>query len=647
MDTPVPGPAGGERRDGPIDKVIGNYRIVRELGRGGMGCVYEAWHLHMDRRVAIKSLLPAIASDQETLQRLFREQEILDGLRHANIVALHDVHVQQDGVYLVMEYIEGLTLEQRIRRAGALDAHAVAAIGQQLLSALAHTHARGVVHRDIKPGNIMLTKAEAKLLDFGIAKAADSARLTAPDMVFGSPAYMPPELWRGKPASPASDLYALALCLYEALVGEPALRSESGWQAYYALHTTTKIPHIGRRVPRGFGWLANAIFKATRPEPARRYRDAKEMLAVFRDHHGMSGEISLSSLDLDLGVSAGRELPAARSAGPTTQLPDALRTSQDSGPTLVRPLGGPRRGRWPWLIGVAGLTAIATLAATSALQPEPGPLPTGPSPQPAQAAPSPESPVPTPAEAKPVATPRTQPQAQAPKRTAPEGSVPAATPVEPPGASAVTAILVPPPSRPRPRAQGPCGSRGSLETLAAAGGLTAGDRACLEAALAGATRQTDKDRYSRFLLVDARARQDMKAWSQLAERHLTDITQSDPTLCFQYASYMRRSRRHHATIKWADRALENKQAFAPADHAEWVTALLRMKALAAHDLWRTSEEDYTETRATRARNDADRRRDRAKTYAKEWYDFAKEAGTSVDEARKVCGSVAGSTALCP
>jgi len=636
IDTPPQGQLA--RRDaGLIGRVIGNYEIIRELGRGGMGAVYEARHLHMDRTVAIKSLLPAIAGDEGTLQRLFREQQILDGLRHANIVALHDVHVQDDGVFLVMEYIEGVTLEQRLRKAGPLEPPIVAAIGQQLLAALAHTHARGVVHRDIKPGNIMLARSDAKLLDFGIAKAADSSRLTAPDMVFGSPAYMPPELWAGKPATPASDLYALALCLYEALVGEPALKSESGWQAYYALHTTTSITHLGSRLPKRHGWLAEAIYKATRGDPADRFVDAKAMLAVFREHQGMSGEISLAALEVDLAMSGPQD--ATPGPGPTAELP----RTQDSGPTLVRPLETTARPRWPRLVIAAALSAGVTAAALQMLQPSP--------PEPAILQAAPSSPVPTapaqsqepPAAATPVET-RPSPSEPTPAHssTKPGAVAPAPAPEpEPESPTPEPAVAAPPSLR------HPCGAAAGLESRATAGALTPADHSCLADALAASERQTEQDRLSRYLLADARARGDMTSWAKLAARHLADITQSDPVLCYQYAAWMRQNKRHSETIRWADRALENKQDFPETQHAGWVTALLKFRAMAAHDSWAAAEGRYTQDRLSKDRNAADRARADARTFAKEWYDFAKEAGTGADQARRVCHTVAGTTSLCP
>ncbi len=118
-----------------LGTVIGNYRIEAEIGRGGMGVVYRARHVNMDRMVAVKALLPQFASDQEVRRRLFQEQRILDGLRHANIVALHDVYVESNAVFLVMEYIEGETLERIILDDGAMTIHRVAAMGQQILAA--------------------------------------------------------------------------------------------------------------------------------------------------------------------------------------------------------------------------------------------------------------------------------------------------------------------------------------------------------------------------------------------------------------------------------------------------------------------------------------------------------------------------------
>jgi len=277
-----------------IGRVVGNYRIEASIGAGAVGEVYRAVHQKVERVVAIKRLKQKFAQDEHLLSRLMREQEIMDRLRHGNIVALHDVHVEEDEIFLVMEYVDGESLAEIIKRGEPLPAHKVAALGEQLLSALAATHAQGVIHRDIKPSNIMLTEHAAKLLDFGISKCVQSAELTDHNLVMGSPPYMAPETWVGEEATPATDIYSLGLCLFESLTGRRAFGEGLKLKDYLRAHTQTDLPRVRDERPDVPAWLSRAIAKATHRDPAARYADAKEMLRVFRSHTSATSMLSLA-----------------------------------------------------------------------------------------------------------------------------------------------------------------------------------------------------------------------------------------------------------------------------------------------------------------------------------------------------------------
>ncbi|MFH1467547.1 MAG: serine/threonine-protein kinase [Pseudomonadota bacterium] len=266
-----------------IGRVVGNYRITAKLGEGGMGQVFRGAHLRLDREVAVKAFVSQTMGDDQVRDRMIREQQILDQLHHPHIVALHDICFEADAVFLVMELVHGETLGQHIARVGPLPVEQVLLFARQLLDALALAHGKGIIHRDIKPANLMVMAdgGGIKLLDFGIARATDSAGLTQTGMVLGSPAYLPPERWEDRPVTPATDIYALGLCLYEALAGRAAHRTDRGWQAFYKLHLKGQVDDLGAMRPDAPPWLVAAIHQAIRVEPADRFSDAASMLAAL------------------------------------------------------------------------------------------------------------------------------------------------------------------------------------------------------------------------------------------------------------------------------------------------------------------------------------------------------------------------------
>ena len=215
---------------------LGPYRVDTPLGAGGMGEVYRAQDTRLDRSVAIKILPPDVANDPVRKQRFEREAKTISSLNHPHICVLHDVGHQEGLDYLVMECIEGETLAKRLEK-GALPLEQVLKYGAQIADALDKAHRSGVVHRDLKPGNIMLTKTGAKLLDFGLAKptfaAANALTLTASTpvtvegVVVGTFQYMSPEQVEGKELDARSDIFSLGGVLYEMLTGKKAFEGKS------------------------------------------------------------------------------------------------------------------------------------------------------------------------------------------------------------------------------------------------------------------------------------------------------------------------------------------------------------------------------------------------------------------------------------
>jgi len=197
--------------------VLNRFLIERRIGSGGFGVVYEAWDGRLERSVAVK----AIESRGESNRRVLREAQAAARLNHPGIVTLYELGEEDGNALLVTELVEGDTLA-RLAREGELSDREIAEIGADLCEALDHAHSRGVVHRDIKPQNVQVTEGEprAKLMDFGVARLADGAALTAPGDVVGTLAYMSPEQAEGRAAGPEADVYSLALTLYECWSGE-------------------------------------------------------------------------------------------------------------------------------------------------------------------------------------------------------------------------------------------------------------------------------------------------------------------------------------------------------------------------------------------------------------------------------------------
>jgi serine/threonine protein kinase len=227
---------------------LGPYEIVAPLGAGGMGEVYRARDTRLDRTVAIKILPPHFADDLNRRQRFEREAKVVSSLNHPNICTLHDVG-QQDGVdFIVMEYLEGESLAARLEK-GPLPAPQVLQYGTQVASALDKAHRNGVTHRDLKPGNIILTKSGAKLLDFGLAKAEPAASMgktltdatprplpmTKLGTIIGTVPYMSPEQLEGKEVDARSDIFSLRAVLYEMVTGNRAFQGQSEFSVASAI----------------------------------------------------------------------------------------------------------------------------------------------------------------------------------------------------------------------------------------------------------------------------------------------------------------------------------------------------------------------------------------------------------------------------
>ena len=268
---------------GMVGKTISRYRVLAKLGAGGMGEVYRAHDERLQRDVALKVLPAHILADETARKRFRKEALALSKLNHPNIATVYDFDTQDGVDFLAMEYVAGATLTKRIT-GGALPEKEVAQLGIQIAAALEEAQEQGVVHRDLKPGNVMVTpKGQAKVLDFGLAKlvrpVADTAAtmsMTETPAAAGTLPYMPPEQLQGKPVDARTDLYALGAVLYEMGTGQRAFPERESHRLITAiLHETPQPPRaLNREVSAG---LESIIFKALEKDPERRYQSAREL----------------------------------------------------------------------------------------------------------------------------------------------------------------------------------------------------------------------------------------------------------------------------------------------------------------------------------------------------------------------------------
>jgi eukaryotic-like serine/threonine-protein kinase len=355
------------------------YELQDRLGSGGMSNVYRATDRILERTVAVKVLAEHLSDDERFVARFRREALAVAKLIHPNIVQVYDTGVDDGRHFIVMEYVEGHSGAQILQREGHLDAASTVEIGVQSCAGLDYAHRNGIIHRDVKPGNLMIVGGATgggrdmtvKITDFGIARAAEQTRITQVGSVVGTAAYLAPEQVRGEEATPASDVYALGVVLYQFLTGR--LPYEGASLAELAVRQQNERPLAPRtyneEVPET---LSSAVLRSLEGEPERRYSSAKQLAEALR--LGLAGTDVTSAMDEEAATRRMQQETATRRIEPERRPPPAAAAP----PRRARAEPArPPRGRSAFsrmmrgvgalilLLLIAAVVAIGVIAATS------------------------------------------------------------------------------------------------------------------------------------------------------------------------------------------------------------------------------------------------------------------------------------------
>ena len=275
-----------------IGTQIANYRIEGKLGEGGMGVVYKAVDVNLDRTVALKFLSSELSRDPGLIERFQTEAKAQANLNHTNIATLYNF-INVDGNWLIaMEYVDGMNLEQTIHRNGVMQYQDAVPLFKQALLGIGFAHRFGIVHRDIKPANIMINRhGIVKVMDFGIAKILSGRRLTRTGVAVGTVSYMSPEQIRNQGVDIRSDIYSLGVTLYQMLTAHVPFESESDFQVQYD-HVNTPPPPLSLYYPYVPAGIEAAVLKAMQKDPAARFRTVEEFAAALETPHAVPAMVS-------------------------------------------------------------------------------------------------------------------------------------------------------------------------------------------------------------------------------------------------------------------------------------------------------------------------------------------------------------------
>ncbi len=344
---------------------VGNCEVKREIGRGGMGVVYEARQESLERTVAIKALDAKLARSKELVERFRREGRAYAALRHQAIVAVHDLVEREDTLYLVTDFVDGADLTKVLVKGGTLPPECAAIVGARVAEALDYVHFNHLLHRDVKPANIMVTRdGEVKLMDFGIAKDQRETDLTRAGMLVGSPSYLAPEVLGGDQADPKSDVWALGVTLYELVTGEKPFKGKDAEELFAAIRKGA-LRHVRALAPDCPRRLARAIERCLERRPRLRWRTAgafaRELEAcAARMLGGMHPQARLVALMANRGFADERDALTRIDAASLLRTRAADEPAGTEGAT--RPFVLKPRRRFSWGLALtlalaAGLTA--------------------------------------------------------------------------------------------------------------------------------------------------------------------------------------------------------------------------------------------------------------------------------------------------
>jgi serine/threonine protein kinase len=329
---------------------VGPYRIIEQLGQGGMATVYKAYHAALDRYVAIKALHLAFGEDQNFLTRFQREARLVAKLEHPNIVPVYDYSEHEGRPYLVMKFIEGDTLKARLAQ-GPLTSAEIEKVVDAIGSALAYAHKQGILHRDIKPSNVLVANdGQLYLADFGLARMAQSGESTlSSDMIMGTPQYISPEQAMGtKELDEGTDIYSLGVMMYEMVVGRVPFNADTPFSIIHDhIYSPLPLPHsINPKVPES---VERVLLKALAKERSDRYADVDSLVRAFKEAWTSAG------------------IPMQGTA--ITMHPAQLKAALPAAKTVAAKSAAKKRSPWPFIVGGV-LLIIGCLFVLFVLQPD-------------------------------------------------------------------------------------------------------------------------------------------------------------------------------------------------------------------------------------------------------------------------------------
>src|SRR4030095_16098745 len=345
---------------------VGPYRIIEQLGQGGMATVFKAYHALLDRYVAVKALHPAFNQDPNFEARFQREARVVAKLEHPHIVPVYDYAEHEKRPYLVMKFIEGDTLKAKLDK-GSLSSEDIAKIVDAVGSALSYAHRQGVLHRDIKPSNVLVAKdGQMYLADFGLARIAQSGESTlSSDMIMGTPQYISPEQAMGKSdLDHRTDLYSFGVMLYEMVVGRVPFNADTPFSIIHDhIYSPLPLPHkVNPDVPEQ---VERVLLKALAKEREDRFEDANQLVNAFKEAWNEAGVPMQGTF-----IRVSQALRPVEKTNMPAQAIAQVSTTSTSGPAQVTEAGldaalsrveASKKNRSPWLWVGIGLVILLCL----------------------------------------------------------------------------------------------------------------------------------------------------------------------------------------------------------------------------------------------------------------------------------------------